>query len=77
MSSNATGTYPVPDLALTFGPLEIGITVGIVVLMFGAKKLPLLARGLGSGIRNFKGQLQAPPENVDEAEAEEVERGSG
>ena len=63
-----------PDLALTFGPLEIGITVGIIVLMFGAKKLPLLARGLGSGIRNFKGQLQAPVQDGDELDAEEVKR---
>jgi Sec-independent protein translocase protein TatA len=23
--------------------------------------LPLLARGLGAGIRNFKGELNAPP----------------
>jgi TatA/E family protein of Tat protein translocase len=36
------------------------------MLLFGAKKLPMLARGLGSGIRNFKGELQAPPEDSEE-----------
>lgn len=52
-----------PALALiTFGVWEALFVFGIVVLLFGAKKLPLLARGLGRGIRNFKGELQAPPE---------------
>lgn len=50
-----------PALALiTFGIWEALFVFGIVVLLFGAKKLPLLARGLGHGIRNFKGELQAP-----------------
>lgn len=52
-----------PSLGLiTFGVWEAVFVFGIVVLLFGAKKLPLLARGLGSGIRNFKGEIQAPPE---------------
>ena len=34
-------------------PEIIGILV-IVLLLFGAKKLPELARGLGQGIREFK-----------------------
>ncbi len=38
---------------------EILFVLGIVVLIFGAKRLPQIARGLGSGIRNFKGALQA------------------
>lgn len=49
-----------PVLAFTFGPLEIGLAAGIIILLFGAKKLPLIARGLGSGIRNFRGELSAP-----------------
>lgn len=36
------------------------------MLLFGAKKLPMLARGLGKGIRNFKGELQAPEDDRDE-----------
>jgi len=55
------------SLALfTFGVGEAVLVFGIVVLLFGAKKLPLLARGLGAGIRNFKGELQAPPDDDDE-----------
>ena len=44
------------------------LVFGIIMLLFGAKKLPLLARGLGSGIRNFKGELQAPPDEEDSDE---------
>jgi sec-independent protein translocase protein TatA len=33
---------------------EILIILFIVVLIFGAKRLPELATGLGKGIRNFK-----------------------
>jgi sec-independent protein translocase protein TatA len=55
-----------PSLALfTFGVWEALLVFGIVMLLFGAKKLPLLARGLGSGIRNFKGELQSPPDDDD------------
>ena len=45
---------------ITFGVSEAVLVFGILMLLFGAKKLPDLARGLGSGIRNFKGELQAP-----------------
>ena len=33
---------------------EILIILFIVILIFGAKRLPELATGLGKGIRNFK-----------------------
>ncbi len=50
-----------PSLApLTAGLGEIFLVIGVLVLLFGAKKLPQLARGLGQGIRNFKGELRDP-----------------
>ena len=56
-------TTLVPSLGLiTFGLGEMLLVFGILMLLFGAKKLPALARGLGSGIRNFKGELKAPPD---------------
>jgi sec-independent protein translocase protein TatA len=59
-------SYLAPQLALiTFGIWEMLLILGIVMLLFGAKKLPMLARGLGSGIRNFKGELNAPPSESD------------
>jgi len=36
------------------GMPEMFVVLGIVVLLFGAKKIPELARGMGKGIREFK-----------------------
>lgn len=36
------------------GAQELLIILFIIVLLFGAKKLPELAEGLGKGIREFK-----------------------
>jgi sec-independent protein translocase protein TatA len=35
----------------------------VFMLLFGAKKLPMLARGLGHGIKNFKGELKSNDES--------------
>ncbi len=60
-----------PSLALiTFGVWEALLVFGIIVMLFGAKKLPMLARGLGTGIRNLKGELRDPTADDDEAEDE-------
>lgn len=37
-----------------FGTSEIIIIVLIVVLLFGAKKIPELMRGMGRGVKEFK-----------------------
>ncbi|WP_322973388.1 twin-arginine translocase TatA/TatE family subunit [Pedobacter sp. MC2016-15] len=39
---------------LNMGGGEIMLILGVVLLLFGGKKLPELARGLGKGIRDFK-----------------------
>ena len=36
------------------GPWEIAIILLIVLVLFGAKRIPEVARGLGKGIREFK-----------------------
>jgi sec-independent protein translocase protein TatA len=33
---------------------ELLLVVGVVVLLFGGKKIPELAKGLGKGIKDFK-----------------------
>lgn len=44
----------IPFLAIGLGmPEVLGILV-IVVVLFGAKKIPELAKGLGQGIKEFK-----------------------
>ena len=40
------------------GPWELIIIVGILVLLFGAKKLPELARGTGQALRIFKAETK-------------------
>lgn len=39
---------------LNMGGSEIMLILVVVLLLFGGKKLPELARGLGKGIRDFK-----------------------
>ena len=51
-----------------FGFWEVALALGLIMILFGAKKLPMLASGLGSGIRNFKGELQAPVEEPEDGE---------
>jgi sec-independent protein translocase protein TatA len=41
----------------TLGPQELILILLIVVIIFGAKKLPDLGRSLGEGIKNFKGSV--------------------
>ncbi|MDE6885738.1 MAG: twin-arginine translocase TatA/TatE family subunit [Helicobacteraceae bacterium] len=45
---------------------ELLIILGIVVLLFGAKKIPDLAKGLGSGIKNFKKAVKDDEEEIKE-----------
>ena len=44
--------YNLPIMKL--GIPELLIILAIVVLIFGANKLPELGRGIGKGIKNFK-----------------------
>jgi sec-independent protein translocase protein TatA len=41
-------------LAAMLGGWEIVLILAVVLILFGARKLPELARGLGQGIREFK-----------------------
>ena len=36
------------------GPAELLVIAAIIVVLFGASKIPALGKGLGEGIRNFK-----------------------
>lgn len=40
------------------GPTELLIIVGVIVLLFGASKLPELARGSGRALRIFKAETK-------------------
>ncbi len=53
------------------GGWELVVIVLVVVLLFGAKKIPELARGLGKGIREFK---DASKEIQKEIESDDKEK---
>ena len=42
----------------TLGIQELLVILGIAVLLFGGRKIPELAKGLGEGIREFKDALK-------------------
>jgi len=44
------------------GTQDLLIGLAIVVVLFGAKKLPELAKGIGESIRNFKKGMSEPDE---------------
>jgi sec-independent protein translocase protein TatA len=47
---------------MSLGLREILFIVLAVILIFGARRIPAIAKGIGSGIRNFKGSLKAGAE---------------
>ena len=49
------------------GGLEWVIIALVVLLLFGAKRIPDLARGLGQGIREFKGAVDDAKQELDDA----------
>ncbi len=51
-----------PALLILASPGDILVVVVIAVLLFGGKKIPELAKGLGEGIRNFKGSIKSGEE---------------
>jgi len=50
----------------SIGTTEILVILFIVLLLFGAKKIPELARGLGRGIREFKDATKEIKKNIEE-----------
>jgi len=44
------------------GVPELLVILVIIVLIFGATRLPQIGEGLGKGIKNFRGALREPPE---------------
>ena len=57
--------------------MELVLIVLVILLMFGGKKIPELAKGLGSGIRNFKKAIKDDEDEVVQNKSEEIEKKSG
>ena len=56
----------------SLGVPELVIVFLIIVVLFGASRIPHIGRGLGEGIRNFKKGLKG-----DEKEAEQITEETG
>lgn len=54
------------------GPLELGIVLVIVLLIFGPKRLPGLGRQLGSGMREFKDSISGKSKDDDDRDDDDA-----
>jgi sec-independent protein translocase protein TatA len=69
-------TAPIPMIA-NLGPTEIILIILVIVLLFGAKKLPELARGSGRALRIFKAETKGlldDDDDVKDSEKTEAQR---
>ncbi len=57
------------------GPMELGIILVIVVVLFGARRLPEIGSGFGKAIKNFKVGLSSEDEIDVTPEKEKVDQG--
>ena len=53
------------------GPVELLIVLAVVLLLFGSKKLPELAKGMGQAAKEFRSGLHDEPEPEPETKAVE------
>jgi sec-independent protein translocase protein TatA len=62
----------VKEMFGSLGIWEILIIFAIIALLFGGKKIPELAKGLGEGIKNFRNSIKKDePEEKSEDEKED------
>ena len=54
------------------GGTEVMLILLAILLLFGAKKIPELARGLGKGIREFKDATKEIKNDIENSSKEDV-----
>ncbi len=54
------------------GPMELAIILAIVVILFGARRLPEIGSGVGKAIKNFKSGVSGDDEIDVTPDAEQV-----
>ena len=52
--------------------MELVIIALVVLLLFGGKKIPELAKGLGNGIKNFKKAVKEDDDEIADATSEKI-----
>jgi sec-independent protein translocase protein TatA len=55
------------------GPVELLIVLAVVLLLFGSKKLPELAKGMGQAAKEFRSGLHDEPEPETKASAKALD----
>ena len=55
---------------MSLGPWEIALIILFIIILFGGKKLPELARGLGLGLKEFKKATREIKDEVQNASKE-------
>lgn len=50
---------------MDFSPIQLLIVLAIILLVFGAKRLPEIGRNLGSGAREFKDGITGKSDDAD------------
>ncbi len=53
---------------MRLGVQELLIILAIVIVIFGANKIPQLGKGLGEGIRNFRSAMKSGEEESEKEE---------
>lgn len=53
---------------------EMLVLLAIVLIIFGASRLPEIGKGLGSGIQEFKKSVKGEPESKEKVESEEKKK---
>lgn len=56
---------------LMIGTTELLLIAGVILLLFGGKKLPELMKGLGKGMKSFKQGMNEP---LDEEDTKKIEK---
>ena len=51
--------------ATLFGPMEIALLALVVLLLFGAKRIPEIAGSFGKGIKEFKKNMNEVQQAID------------
>lgn len=61
-------------LFMGLGGMEIFLIIVVLLLLFGAKKIPELARGMGRGIREFKDATNEVKKDLEDSDQNQKHR---
>ncbi|MFQ5743591.1 MAG: twin-arginine translocase TatA/TatE family subunit [Acidobacteriota bacterium] len=54
----------------SIGPMELLLLFLIVLIIFGASRIPEIGRGLGAGIQNFKAAMKGGAKDAEDSSSD-------